>query len=272
MLLVYYCNYCIIQVLTDLHFSVDYYLIKQNVSTCSSYETSVVNSRNLTISGVQPGNIYYLEITPYFESLGNSCSSTFFIQGLKKIMPWMHFFKNTFCIDTVSNTDKAKGLCMAKTCTSTIAVWPNQCQLFSLIVEIIFSLLNLALTSFSELSSVTIRWVAPLDTPLCVHSYTITVRNSCNSSQVMVYNTTDNRSSLSITDLTSDGEYSVTVAGRDEAGRLRQKSEELRISLKGSYYNVSNNRIIIIPCHSQFHMLYYLDMLYNVIVCYWIGR
>ena len=46
----------------------------------------------------------------------------------------------------------------------------------------------------------------------------------------MVYNTTDNRSSLSITDLTSDGEYLVTVAGRDGAGRLRQESEELVIS------------------------------------------
>ena len=44
----------------------------------------------------------------------------------------------------------------------------------------------------------------------------------------MVYNTTDNRSSLSITDLTSDGEYSVTVAGRDGAGRLGQESVELQ--------------------------------------------
>ena len=85
----------------------------------------------------------------------------------------------------------------------------------------------LDLTSSSTLSSVTISWVTPLDTPLCVHSYTVTVRNSCNSSQVMVYNTTDNRSSLSITDLTSDGDYSVTVAGRDGAGRLGQESEEL---------------------------------------------
>ena len=91
----------------------------------------------------------------------------------------------------------------------------------------------LNLTSYSILSSVTISWVAPLDTPLCVHSYTVTVRNSCNSSQVMVYNTTDNRSSLSITDLTSDGEYLVTVAGRDGAERLGQESEELNISLKG---------------------------------------
>ena len=49
----------------------------------------------------------------------------------------------------------------------------------------------------------------------------------------MVYNTTDNRSSLSITDLTSDGEYSVTVAGRDGAGQLGQESEELNITLKG---------------------------------------
>ena len=46
----------------------------------------------------------------------------------------------------------------------------------------------------------------------------------------MVYNTTDNRTSLSITDLTSDGEYSVTVAGRDGAGRLGQEIEELSIS------------------------------------------
>ena len=46
----------------------------------------------------------------------------------------------------------------------------------------------------------------------------------------MAYNTTDNRSSLNVTDLTSDGEYSVTVAGRDGAGRLGQESEELRIS------------------------------------------
>ena len=76
-------------------------------------------------------------------------------------------------------------------------------------------------------SPVTISWVAPQDTPLCVHSYTVTV----NSFQKKVYNTTDNRSSLSITDLTSDGEYSVTVAGRDGAGRLGQESEELRISL-----------------------------------------
>ena len=89
--------------------------------------------------------------------------------------------------------------------------------------------LNLFFTN-SSLGSVTISWVAPLDTPLCVHSYTVTVRNSCNSSQVMVYNTTDNRSLLSITDLTSDGEYLVTVAGRDGAGRLGQESEELILS------------------------------------------
>ena len=95
--------------------------------------------------------------------------------------------------------------------------------------------IDLIFTSSFTLCSVSaiISWVAPLDTPLCVHSYTVTVRNSCNFSQVMVYNTTDNRSSLSITDLTSDGEYSVTVAGRDGAGRLGQESEELRISLNG---------------------------------------
>ena len=91
--------------------------------------------------------------------------------------------------------------------------------------------LNLIFTCSHSIFSVTISWVAPLDTPLCVHSYTVTVRNSCNSSQVMVYNTIDNRSSLSITDLTSDSEYSVTVAGRDGAGRLGQESEKLKCKL-----------------------------------------
>ena len=81
--------------------------------------------------------------------------------------------------------------------------------------------------------NITISWVAPLDTPFCVHSYTVTVRNNANSSQVMVYNTTDNRSSLNVTDLTSDGEYSVTVAGRDGAGQLGQESEELTTNAAG---------------------------------------
>ena len=105
--------------------------------------------------------------------------------------------------------------------------------------------LNLSFSS--ALSSVTISWVAPLDTPLCVHSYTVTVRNS---SQVTVYNTTDNRSSLSITDLTSDGEYSVTVAGRDGAGRLGQESEELIISRNSTPrvvvgYRIQENSVIV---------------------------
>ena len=50
---------------------------------------------------------------------------------------------------------------------------------------------------------------------------------------MMVYNTADSRSSLNITDLTSDGEYSVTVAGRDGAGRLGQESQGLRIRWTG---------------------------------------
>ena len=63
----------------------------------------------------------------------------------------------------------------------------------------------------------------------------------------MVYNTTDNRSSLSITDLTSDGEYLVTVAGRDGAGRLGQESEELIIIMKRMqvYDNYLNNSILL---------------------------
>ena len=60
----------------------------------------------------------------------------------------------------------------------------------------------------------------------------------------MVYNTTDNRSSLSITDLTSDCEYSVTVAGRDGAGRLGQESEEL------------NGMVKIIVIHISFKIFY----------------
>ena len=67
----------------------------------------------------------------------------------------------------------------------------------------------------------------------------------------MVYNTTDNRSSLSITDLTSDGEYSVTVASRDGAGRLGQESEELKFDLRDSTqqvlfsYDVQKRSIIV---------------------------
>ena len=67
----------------------------------------------------------------------------------------------------------------------------------------------------------------------------------------MVYNTTDNRSSLSITDLTSDGEYSVTVAGRDGAGRLGQESEELKtINSRNvehilASYNAQQNSVIL---------------------------
>ena len=63
---------------------------------------------------------------------------------------------------------------------------------------------------------------------------------------MMVYNTTDNRSSLSITDLTSDGEYSVTVAGRDGAGRLGQESKELIINFMGNGRNISENDKLII--------------------------
>ena len=101
-------------------------------------------------------------------------------------------------------------------------------------------------------SIITISWVAPLDTPLCVHSYTVTISNS---SQVMVYNTTD--TSLNITDLTPGNEYSVTVAGRDGAGRLGG-SKELFFSRKlglcvscvllfifSNFFTLSNKILII---------------------------
>ena len=66
----------------------------------------------------------------------------------------------------------------------------------------------------------------------------------------MVYNTTDNRSSLSITDLTSDGEYSVTVAGKDEAGRLGEESQDLKINKDSTQqvlfsYNAQKRTIIV---------------------------
>ena len=67
----------------------------------------------------------------------------------------------------------------------------------------------------------------------------------------MVYNTTDNRTSLSITDLTSDGEYSVTVAGRDGVGRIRQESEELIISKGMVVTQLMINRIIRIASSSS---------------------
>ena len=112
--------------------------------------------------------------------------------------------------------------------------------------------LNLTFSStLFSVTNLTISWVAPLDTPLCVHSYTVTVRNS---SQVMVYNTTDNRSSLSITDLTSDGEYSVTVAGRDGAGRVGQKSEKLIIS-KGMHEYSIDFSTMLLSIYDQFQKL-----------------
>ena len=61
----------------------------------------------------------------------------------------------------------------------------------------------------------------------------------------MVYNTTDNRTSLSITDLTSDGEYLVTVAGRDGAGHLKQESAELIVSNKGALEHVLQTTSIL---------------------------
>ena len=70
----------------------------------------------------------------------------------------------------------------------------------------------------------------------------------------MVYNTTDNRSSLSITDLTSDGEYSVTVAGRDGTGRLGQESAEL------------NGMVKIIVIHTSFKPSFTVSLAQNISV------
>ena len=89
---------------------------------------------------------------------------------------------------------------------------------------------SLNLSSFlnCNLSMIMLSWTSPLDMPLCVHSYTVAISNS---SQVMVYNTTD--TSLNITDLTPGNEYSVTVAGRDGVGRPGQ---ELSVQLLSNWF------------------------------------
>ena len=196
---------------------VKYYLIRHNITL--NLTESLVNKTNVTFNRVQKGNSYYfVQIIPYHTlgNIGNSATSVFYIGGqfYHKIYLQQHYDKFIHLLDTL---------------------FPPP-----------FNLGYIPTTS--NLSSVTISWVAPLDTPLCVHSYTVTVRNSCNSSQVMIYNTTDNRSSLSITDLTSDGEYSVTVAGRDGAGRIGQESEELIISKGICMSSIS----FFLQCYCQF--------------------
>ena len=49
----------------------------------------------------------------------------------------------------------------------------------------------------------------------------------------MVYSTTGNMTSLLITDLTPEEEYTVTVAGRDGAGRLGEENEEMNVTQAG---------------------------------------
>ena len=45
---------------------------------------------------------------------------------------------------------------------------------------------------------------------------------------------------MKINDLTSDGNHSVTVAGRDGAGRLGKESEELTFYFRGKLYHYVN--------------------------------
>ena len=51
--------------------------------------------------------------------------------------------------------------------------------------------LNLTAVVSVTNSSVTINWVAPLDTPLCVHSYTVTVRNVSSDQSTITVNRTN---------------------------------------------------------------------------------
>ena len=98
----------------------------------------------------------------------------------------------------------------------------------SLLKDVQSSPLDLFFTCPS-LGSVNISWLSSLDTPLSVQSYNVTVRQSFQV--IFYYNTVNNWIALNITDLTSDGEYSVTVAGRDGAGRLGQESSrQLNVS------------------------------------------
>ena len=76
----------------------------------------------------------------------------------------------------------------------------------------------------------------------------------------MVYNTTDNESSLNITDLASDGEYSVTVAGRDGAGRLGQESEELMTTAVGKLKAMFCIIHTIITCNCAYKMLFHFKL------------
>ena len=73
----------LLQVLLDhvcYSFAIDHYIIKHNISF-SPFEISVVNTTELTILGVHAEDIYYVEITPYSESMGKSSSSIFYIYG-----------------------------------------------------------------------------------------------------------------------------------------------------------------------------------------------
>ena len=68
----------------------------------------------------------------------------------------------------------------------------------------------------------------------------------------MVYNTTDNSTSLNIIGL-KNGEYSVTVAGRDGARRLGKESEELLMPVIGTYSYI----------HAYIHVYVFIMQIYN---------
>ena len=69
---------------------------------------------------------------------------------------------------------------------------------------------------------------------------------------------------MKITDLTSDGNHSVIVAGRDGAGRLGQESEELTFYFRGKLYHY----VIKLTGHDCFvlqvmHLYFDLHMQYS---------
>ena len=78
--------------------------------------------------------------------------------------------------------------------------------------------------SFSpqSLSSVVLSWT-PSDAD-CVVKYIITLTNITEWNASYVYNTTINTTSMTVSDLTQGVEYSFTVAGIDEEGRVGEAS------------------------------------------------
>ena len=74
-----------------------------------------------------------------------------------------------------------------------------------------------------SLSSAVLSWTPPADF-MCASSYIITLINITEGNTSYTYNTTTNTTNLTLSDLTQGAEYSFTVAGVDEGGRVGEMS------------------------------------------------